>query len=460
MAGVSRKRSAVLRDDEVECLLQSDSECSVSDSDFDTEDELDDRAVLDTLKNEESDEDDSASQAFIWENMDSYKGQRENFTGSVGPQGPAKHVTDIVDTFELFFSKELVNTIVRETNRYAEQFLRGRELAVRSTARAWKPVTEGDIYIVLGLFMLMGIVQKPTLRSYFSTKRVISTPGFKDVITRERLEIICKFLHFSDNETVSNFEGPVKLFKIFPVILHLNNKFQELYLPNKDISIDESLTLWKGRLSFKQYLPLKASKFGIKTYELCDSTTGYLWSFLVYTGKDTKLDSPLITADTPKTTAIVLKLIEPLLKQGRTVWMDNFYNSPSLARMLKVTYNTDCVGTLRLNRKDVPQKVKNTKLKKGEIIAQHSGPVSITKWYDKKIVTMISTYHSHDTRTVTIRGKEVVKPVSVLDYNKSMIGVDLKAQLLHSYLIERERMNKWYMKLFRRLLNSECADNI
>jgi hypothetical protein len=77
-------------------------------------------------------------------------------------------------------------------------------------------VTEGEIYIVLGLFMLMEIIQKPTLRSYFTTKRVISTPGFRDIITRERLEIICKFLHFTDNESVSNFEGPEKLFQKFP----------------------------------------------------------------------------------------------------------------------------------------------------------------------------------------------------------------------------------------------------
>jgi hypothetical protein len=136
------------------------------------------------------------------------------------------------------------------------------------------------------------------------------------------------------------------------------------------------------------------------------------------------------------------------------VLLYNFYNSPSLARTLKITDNTDCVGILKLNRKDVPPKVKNTELKKGEIIAQHSAPVSVTKWYDKKIVTMISTYHSHETRTVTVREKEVVKPISVLDYNKSMIGVDLKDQLLHSYLIERKRMNKWCMKLFRRLLNT------
>jgi hypothetical protein len=124
--------------------------------------------------------------------------------------------------------------------------------------------------------------------------------------------------------------------------------------------------LWKGRLSFKQYMPLKASKFVIKTYEL---------------------DSPLITADTRKTSAIVLKLVEPLLKQGQTVWVDNFYNSPALAKTLKMTYKTDCVGTLKLHRKDVQNA--NAKLKTGEIVAQHAGPVSLTKWSDKKIVTDI-----------------------------------------------------------------------
>jgi hypothetical protein len=53
-----------------------------------------------------------------------------------------------------------------------------------------------------------------------------------------------------------------------------------------------------------------------------------------------------------------------------------------------------------------------------------------------------------------------VKPISILDYNKSMIWVDLKDQLLHSYLIERKRMNKWYMKLFCRLLNTAILNVI
>jgi len=83
-----------------------------------------------------------------------------------------------------------------------------------------------------------------------------------------------------------------------------------------------------------------------------------------------------ISGDTNKTAAIVLSLAEPLLKKGRMLWMDNFYNSPVLVQRLK-SLKTDCVGTLHPSRKDVPQRVKEKKLKKGELVAQHSGPVSV-----------------------------------------------------------------------------------
>ena len=101
-------------------------------------------------------------------------------------------------------------------------------------------------------------------QAIFLKRRVISTPGFADVISRERFELICKFLHFIDNESLPTYQGPPILFKIYCVICHLNIKFQTLYLPNQNIAIDESLKLWKGCLSIRQYLPLKASKFGIK----------------------------------------------------------------------------------------------------------------------------------------------------------------------------------------------------
>jgi hypothetical protein len=130
-----------------------------------------------------------------------------------------------VDVFKLFFYKELADTTAEESNRHTEQFLCGHTLSSKSTARAWEPMTEGEIYVVLELFMLVGIIQRPILILYFTTKTIISTPGFEDITTKDRIKLICKFLHFANNETIKSFQRPKKLFKIFPVISYLSNKF-------------------------------------------------------------------------------------------------------------------------------------------------------------------------------------------------------------------------------------------
>ncbi|XP_021913223.1 piggyBac transposable element-derived protein 4-like [Zootermopsis nevadensis] len=345
------------------------------------------------------------SSKFVWENIDSFPASRETFCNVYGPQFDTAGL-DVVSSFENIFDVPLVQLIV-----------------------------------------------EPTLKSYYAKNRLLSTPFFPETLPLERLEVINKFMHFVDNSKEHEYQGPPKLFKIYPVIQHLNNKFQNLYLPSQNISIDESLTLWKGRLSFKQYIPLKAAQLGIKTFELCESSSGYVWSFLVYTGKDMELTNQFVTAETSKTAVIVVKLLEPLLGRGHTVWMDNFYNSPHLARFLK-SKKTDCVGTLRPNWKNVPPAVKNMKLKKGEHCGQHSGDVAVLAWQDKRRVTMISTYHKHDICvTINTAKQEQTKPVVVRDYNKHMLGVDMKDQMLQPYLLERKRGTKWYMTLFKRLLN-------
>jgi hypothetical protein len=55
---------------------------------------LDDCAVLDVVVGGASDQDDII-QDYVWEDMNNYKGQRKNFTSSVGHQGAAKQVTEL-----------------------------------------------------------------------------------------------------------------------------------------------------------------------------------------------------------------------------------------------------------------------------------------------------------------------------------------------------------------------------
>ena len=97
---------------------------------------------------------------------------------------------------------------------------------------------------------------------------------FNRIISRNRFQSILKFLHFANN-TEYNVHDPNrdKMYKIRPIVELLTSIFKSVYVPNEHISIDEELLLWKGRLSFKQYIPNK--RFGIKMFSLCDDT-GYL----------------------------------------------------------------------------------------------------------------------------------------------------------------------------------------
>lgn len=135
-------------------------------------------------------------------------------------------------------------------------------------------------------------------------------------------------------EELSSLEA--KLFKIANIVDHLNNKFQQLYNLERNLALDEYLLQWKGWLNINQFIRNKAAAVGIKTYELCESQRGYLWRFEVHAHKKTiaadrsEPQTPLETS----TPSIVLRLISGLEHKGHTLWMDNFHNSPALARYL------------------------------------------------------------------------------------------------------------------------------
>ena len=52
------------------------------------------------------------------------------------------------------------------------------------------------------------------------------------------------------------------------------DKFKSMYTLDKHIAVDEELLLWKGRLGFKQYIPNKRGRFGIKIFSVCE-VSGY-----------------------------------------------------------------------------------------------------------------------------------------------------------------------------------------
>ena len=118
----------------------------------------------------------------------------------------------------------------------------------------------------------------------WSTDLFYHTPTFAQVMPRIRFQLLQRFLHFQDNQDPTydpNDPDRDRLFKVRTIINMLKENFNTVYYPPKNLTIDESLVIFKGRLLFKQYTRTKRSKFGIKMFELA-TTDGILLDFMIY----------------------------------------------------------------------------------------------------------------------------------------------------------------------------------
>jgi len=153
-----------------------------------------------------------------------------------------------------------------------------------SPINTWTPTDKNEMLAFLGLMVLMGIVYKPRLAMYWSTDVVYKTSIFGDTMARDCFLLLLCFLHFADNDLLDvNDPNRDRLHKIRTFVNLIRARCAQVYSPSKDLYVDESLVLFKGRIAFKQFIRTKRARFGIKLFELCTSN-GILLDFLIYHG--------------------------------------------------------------------------------------------------------------------------------------------------------------------------------
>ena len=308
-------------------------------------------------------------------------------------------------------------------------------------------MSDGTGLAELYCFFAMSLLtrnKKLSLAEYWSKDKLLRSDIFGELMTRDRYFKLLQMLHFTDDVGHTND----RLYKIRNVEI-LPKAFNESFQPYQRLCIDESLLLYKGRLSFKQYIPSKRSRFGIKSFILSDCETGFVQDLIIYAGSSIMVDTENL--DIGKSGAIVETLMKPHLGKGHILYVDNWYASPALLKFLH-NNGTNACGTVTKRRKGMPKIDK--RLKKGEAAFRSSDNLLVLKWMDKKEVYMLSTMHTAEFTTVIRHGGERViqKPVCVLDYNNSMGAVD-KADMVISTVNSTRKSLKWYRKFFFHLVD-------
>lgn len=367
---------------------------------------------------------------------------------------PATGRPSPIDVYNLFITDELLDLIVTETNKYAQQVIDGVQLTRRSRLHAWKGTSRDEIRKFIGLLIYMGLIPKPEISLYWSKSKLYVDRLVPEILTREKFELLLRFIHFSDNACA--FPQQDKLHKIRPLINIFNKQYQATYMPGSDLIIDESMVPFRGRVGIRQYLPGKSHKYGIKLYKLC-SVDGYTWNFIVHTGQSIEIQGLNATE------SLTVKLSEKLLNNGATIFADNYYCSAVLAEFL-LNKKTYLCGTIRANRKYLCKEVMQAKLKKKEMKCQENiHGVKLYNWKDKRNVHMISTVPEHGDALMPCgktnrEGEEILKPECVLAYNKAKKGVDISDQLT-SYYTPLRKSKKWYRKLAIELIAGTSVVN-
>ena len=182
-----------------------------------------------------------------------------------------------------------LQVVVDQTNLYARQYIDSTDLPRRSRVHDWEkaPHDIAELKKFLAIVIVMGFVQLPQIEQAWSTKWPFASSTISSIMKRDRYSLILRFLHLNDNSEYipKGQPGHDPLYKIRPFAEALIKNCQLSYNLGRDVSIDESMIGFKGRLHFVQYMPDKPTKWGMKAFILADSPSGYMYNWRLYTGK-------------------------------------------------------------------------------------------------------------------------------------------------------------------------------
>ncbi|XP_067111143.1 piggyBac transposable element-derived protein 4-like [Osmerus mordax] len=188
-------------------------------------------------------------------------------------------------------------------------------------------------------------------------------------------------------------------------------RLPRLYDPGPEVTVDEQLLVFRGRCPFKQYMPRKPAKYGIKSWVACDAKSSYALKMQVYTGK--QMDG---VPERNQGMRVVLDVTEGLKDRNLLTTKTRRVLSSQFA----FTPTTTLVSYLAKKNKNV---------------------------------LLMSTRHTD----AEISDRNDGKPTIVLDYNLNKGGVDNLDKVITAYSCKR-KMARWPLVIFNNIVDV-CSYN-
>ncbi|XP_038568008.1 piggyBac transposable element-derived protein 3-like [Micropterus salmoides] len=387
-----------------------------------------------TEKTEDLDEWKSTNGQIVWHRTEAET--LRYFPEKCAPWGPTRYatsrITSVKSCFDLFITDEIIQLIVDMTN------VQGR----RSVSQ-WKDIDATDLQAYIGLLLLAAVYKSRNESTCSLWGEHTGRAIFRATMSLHTFSRINSHLWFDDRQTRPAPHKQDKLAAFRTIWEKWKYRLPLLFNPGSDVCVDDQLVPFKGRCVFRQYMPRKPAKYGIKIWVACDVLTSYAWKMQIYTGK---------TAGSPpevdRGKRVVLDLTEGL--EGNTVTCDNFLTSYALAEEL-LKRKLALVGKIGKNKPELPPQLLQTNQR-----APQSSLFAFTRTHTAvsyipkkgKNVLLLSTKH----REPEVSNKEPRQPKIILDYNSCKGGVDNFDKSISTYSCRR-RTCRWPLVLFYNILD-------
>lgn len=256
------------------------------------------------------------------------------------------------EIFTHFFDVKVLNVLCKHTNMKAERNLeKGKKFV-------WTEVSPQEMKKYLGMLLYMAVLRLPKVRDFWRKETIFHVAFPATIMPRDRFLAISANFHMSnpsedaENDRKIGTKDYDHLHKVRPLYDMLRTCCMTVYHPRQHIAVDERMVATKARLSIKQYMKAKPTKWGLKFFVLAD-VNGYTIDYRLYTGKCKFSSGKGLPFD------VVTSLVnKDFLGSGYIVYCDNYYTSPELFRHLGRQGFGAC-GTYRQGSIGVPSTEEN-----------------------------------------------------------------------------------------------------
>ncbi len=204
----------------------------------------------------------------------------------VAPLGQGERNVDfsVGKAWSLYFTDDIINNFVINTNSYASQ---NRSVKWR------RDVDAHELKQFFAILYIFGVNDTPSMRNAWDKDplSLLAIPLVQKIMKRHRFEAILANWHWLDsskydNANIQRRNADDGFWTVTSLVDKISIISKDYWQLGQDFAIDEQCIPMKGRHRCRCFNAKKPYKFHFKMFSLNDSNTGYQYQFFLYRGKD------------------------------------------------------------------------------------------------------------------------------------------------------------------------------